>query len=317
MPRRPSPALVTTLAAGLAAVAVAALQACADDRPAGTATVTEPPAAKAPAVKAPGAPGEPYRWVGEVHNRGLDVVTARVRATNAADRATSKARCTLVGRLTAEYLSSERTRDPNLVALGASQIGDAQLAQLAQDAACGGTPRERFGDAVAQRGHRPLDQRLDLSVDGTLSQPAINVLNQVDDAIWQMQSAAGLDVALVGSEYAAAALPDAYERLLVLEAIAVTRASAYYHEQRCQAFGACTIDRPAGSRGRAAAPARPAGSAASERRTGIIHDTVRADAWSCVLGGLRAIAGGPPGIAAGCLWGGLAGSATAIVYHEF
>lgn len=310
--------------AGAAALTITALavQACADGGLTGSPTPIVParadgatPGALETATAGTKGTGE-LAWVGALHNRGLDAVLARARVASADDRATAKARCALIGRLTVEYLQGERGRDAHLAAVGTS-VGDDALARIAHDAACGaasGAPRS-LADALAGAGEPALggERRLDLSGDGTLSPAAVTLLNQIDDSIRWMTSAATLNGNLMRVRIEADALPDLAERVLVSETVETAVASAYYHEQRCQTDPvACDPE------GRLPDATRAPGAVATgtEYRTGVIRDVVQADAWGCIFGGIRGgILGGPPGALSGCFWGGIGASGGVIFRH--
>lgn len=297
------------VAAGVGAAATAlAVQGCADARNAATGLTgparIAPTAAPGVLDMARGAAGarggtdagvDDLAWVGALHNRGLDAVLARARRAGPDDRSTAKTRCTLIGRLTAEFLVAERGRDPHLAALGAGRLGDDQLAELAREMACAGRAAfgYRLGDVGAAGALAAADgeRRAALGDDGELSSAAAFLLGQVDDAIRGMAGASTLDANLTPVVLAAGSLPDEAERILVVETVATARASAYYHEQHCAELGLC---------GGGGGP--PPDATGVERRAGVISDTVKADAYGCFVGGLRGMAGGPPGIFAGCFW---------------
>lgn len=309
------PARRRTLAyvAGVGAVATAlVVQACADGGLTGT-TATPPPkaAVSEPGTletsRAPSAKAAPLdvAWVGEVHNRGLDAVLAKARRASAADRATPKARCALIGRLTAQFLTAERTRNPHLRTLGPAKLTSTELATLARDAACSAEAATRLplGEAaLSLRGSGGLDRRLELEGDGNLSPAAVVLLNEIDDTIRWMSGAQQLSDNLIPVQQRAELLSDNSERILILETITTARASAFY-QQSCTDPAACAGDRP------------PDATRASERRAGVNSDVVKADAWGCVWGGLRGVVGGPSGVFAGCLWGGLGSSGGIIFRH--
>ncbi len=251
--------------------------------------------------------------MGALHNRGLDAVLAAARGAGAEHRATAKTRCTLVGRLTTEFLVAERARDERLRTPAAVPLGDGELARLARDAACGAAAASRrsLADVAAE----PTgDRRADLGGGGNMSAEAAALITRTDQAILWMGTAAGLSVELTPVALAAELLPDETERAVVRSTVETARASAFYHEQRCQLLPfECNYFDPGPPpndtrAGRAAEP--------RERRTGVISNVVKADAWGCLFGGLRGgIAGGPSGAALGCFWGGI-GASGGIIFHH-
>jgi hypothetical protein len=251
-------------------------------------------------------------WVGALHNRGLDAVLAAARDAGAEHRATAKTRCALVGRLTAAFLLAERTNDERL-RTPAAALGDGELARLARDAACGAVAASRrpLADVAAEL---TGDRRADLGGGGNMSAEAAALINRTDEAILWMGTAAGLSVELTPIALAAELLPDETERAVVRSTVETARASAFYHEQRCQQLPAeCNYfdPGPPPNDTRAGLAAEP-----RERRAGVISNVVKADAWGCLFGGLRgALAGGPSGAAVGCFWGGIGASGGVIFHH--
>ena len=309
-------------AAGVVAATGLIIQACGDGGPTGATAATPPPKLEAPApgaletAKGGGTKGAGKTFdpalVGELHNRGLDAVLAQARLAGSDDRASAKTGCTLIARLTTEYIQAERVRDPRLAAIGTGGLGDDALARITKDAACGAEygGRQSLGDAALALTQG--EERLEVSGDGTLSPAAVVLLNQVSDNIRWAGSAWMLDQNLMPLQVEAEALPDVAEQLLIRETIETARASFYYQEQYCRQ-GACGgTDRPPD-----ATSAPPGAVASGERRAGVNHDVVVADAWGCILGGLRGSVGGPPGILSGCFYGGLAGSGGIIFRHLF
>ena len=309
-------------AAGVVAATGLIIQACADGGLTGAATAPPPPKVEAPApgaletAKGGTAKGEGTTFdpalVGELHNRGLDAVLARARLAGPDDRASAKTRCTFIARLTTEYLQAERARDPRLAAIGTSGLGDDAFARIAKDAACGAEYGrwQPLGDAALAL--TQAEGRQEVSGDGSLSPAAVVLLNRLSDNIVWAASAWMLDQNLMPLQLEAEALPDVAEQLLIREAIETARASFYYQEQRCQQGYCGGTERPPDATG------APLGALASgERRAGVNHDVVVADAWGCILGGLRGAVGGPPGILGGCFYGGLAGSGGIIFRHLF
>ncbi len=313
-------------AAGVAAAAGLAVEGCSDGTltgtPAATAAGAESAAttgaadpagalhtSRGSAAKPAGDPG--LTWVGALHNRGLDAVLDAAHGAGAEHRATAKTRCTLVGRLTTEFLVAERARDERLRTPAAAPIGDGELARLARDAACGAATASRraLADVAADQ---TGDRRRDLSGGSNLSPEAAVLLNQTDEAIRGMANAAGLSQDLTPVALAAELLPDEIERAVVQSTIATARASALYHEQRCQQPGACApYEPPPPDETRAGAAAEP-----GERRAGVISSVVKADAWGCLFGGLRGgITAGPAGAFIGCFWGGIGASGGVIFHH--
>jgi hypothetical protein len=315
-PRRRALAYVAGI--GVAAGAGVAIQACAD----GGVAPTSP--ARAPQLETP-APGgnetsksgrrAPFdlALVGELHNRGLDAVLARARDAGAEHRTSHKTRCALVARLSAEFARTQYANDPRLAAIGTGGLGDDVLAGIAKQAACGFDEAARLSlaeAAVAAAGGAAGggEQRTAFSETGQLSVEAQLLLHRVDDSIKWMRGAHQLSVNLMPIQIEAEALPDPGEQVLVRETIETARASAYYQEQQCQInpTSCGSNDRPP-----------DATRADGERRAGVNSDVVKADAWGCILGGIKGWPGGGPGIATGCLWGGLAGSGGIIFRHIF
>ncbi len=315
-------------AAGVAAAAGLAVEGCSDGTltgtPAATAAGAESAAttgaadpagalhtSRGSAAKPAGDPG--LTWVGALHNRGLDAVLDAAHGAGAEHRATAKTRCTLVGRLTTEFLVAERARDERLRTAAAVPLGDGELARLARDAACGAATASRRPLADVAGGQTG-DRRRDLGGGSNLSAAAAALLNRTDEAIWWMGSAAGLSEELTPVALAAELLPDETERAVVRSTVATARASAFYHEQRCQQDpSACNYfdPGPPPNDTRAGLAAEP-----RERRTGVISNVVKADAWGCLFGGLRGgLAGGPSGAAVGCFWGGIGASGGVIFHH--
>ncbi len=327
--RRP----LAAYAAGVGAVAATglAVQACADGRLTGTAAA--PPRAEAPAALPAATPGtlETVRgvapraldvaWVGAMHNRGLAAVVARAAAAPDAERATAAARCQLVGRLTTEWLEVERGRDAHLRALGPLALSDRDLADLAEYAACAAPTasmmRLRDAPAAAAAAAR-ADGRLSLGGVGDVSPAAAALLDEIDSIIYYANGPAVVSSSLLPVERAAQQLPDESERTLVLEAAITARASAYYHYgQACtDPTGCAGVIRPPDDV-RAPLGASLGGARRTDTRAGINTEVVKADVWGCVYGGFRAfmVGGGPPGVFAGCLWGGIGGSGGVIFRH--
>jgi hypothetical protein len=310
-------ALAYLVGTGLVAGAGVAIQACAD----GGVAPTSP--APTPQLDAPapgpvetgkgvdGGAGLPFdpALVGELHNRGLGVVLTRALQAGEEHRVSGEAQCALVARLTAEYAIAERARDARLAAIGTGGLTDAELAGIAKQTACG---VERFaqmslGEAAVSAAGGTVG-RQGLSDDGGLSPAAADLLNQVNDAIRWMNTAAILDRNLMPLQVAADALPDLKEQLLVRETIETARASAYFHETFCR-------DNPTACGGDDRPP--DATRTSREYRTGINSEVVFADAMGCVMGGIKGLAGGPPGILSGCFWGGVAGSGQRIFRYIF
>jgi hypothetical protein len=317
-----------------------AVQACAADGPTGTASAP-PPRAEAPAAVPTATPGplETARgaaragavatagdvaWVGEMHNRGLAAVVARAALARTDERASAASRCRLVGRHTATWLASERARDPHLRALGPVALSDGTLAGIAQYTACGavkasGRPlREALADAAATAAS-PGAGRMEIGV-GDLSPAARNLIDYIDGIVTYGSGPAVISSSLVPVEQAAQQLPDENERTLVLEAAITARASAYYHHQHggCTDPTGCTHYRPPDDiRAPLGDVTLGSDSLGGARRTGVNSEVIKADVWGCIYGGFRGFmaGGGPPGVFAGCLWGGIGASGGIIFRH--
>lgn len=309
-------ALAYLVGTGLVAGAGVAMQACAD----GGVAPTSPP--RAPQLETP-APGgnetskaggrAPFdlALVGELHNRGLDAVLAQARQAGDEHRTSAKSRCALIARLSAEFARAQYDHDPRLAAVGTGGLSDEVLAGIAKQAACGVDEASRLSlaeAAVAAAGGAADggEQRSGFSETGQLSVEAQLLLHRVGDSIKWMQGAHQLSVNLMPVQIEAETLPDLGEQVLVRETIETARASAYYQEAQCQ------LDPTScGPNERAPDATRTRG----EQRAGVNRDVVVADAWGCILGGIKGWPGGAPGVAAGCLWGGLAGSGGIIFRH--
>lgn len=253
-----------------------------------------PTALESRAGRRDGASPNPYLWVGREHNRGLEAIE-KMFANRTGGLRDPKTRCTWVRSATREYvLAGQLERGA-----GDHLMPDARLLDEFLDAARICDPSVlgmSLVDAVRAAGRR-------LQADYEPSPDAVHLLNVLELQVDQMTSAAQLDRSIVPIEQDAQALLVGLDHALVLGATSIGRSSAYHAE---------SVFPPGGSGPGSPPPMqdqRIAGGGGTGRNSAIVKSDIR----GCIMGGISGIRGGPSGILAGCVTGGIIASVDKII----
>lgn len=322
-------AVLYAASASVAAGALTAL-ACAGDGVTGAPVATAAPeGATGPLLTAKSGdgaltPGD-LAWIGREHNVGIARVVAQLRAAHA-NRGDLRQVCGLAVAEAVQYLPSRAGFVPAEVgALLTPATFAPHLGRAGRELCVG----HSLAASAASSTELASGTETLASTSGEVppvSEDALFLIQQIDNAIDASPSAAALSSALAPIESQAGSLATTEEQAIVLSAASVARASSQYIESYCPG-GVCGGGGGGGGGGGddGGGPAMmrtPAGSANLGRGgfevrsmdSNINPTVVKADVWGCIWGGFRGLAGGPPGVFAGCLWGGL-GSSGGVIFQ--